>query len=302
MTGFSKFNELKFYISFPNISCVTKYNKYRNKKKFSFTDANIDYKTLLANNENNSIKTGATTITTGQQHQQQHTTLAKTPATPTRKTSTSYDVERKYGKILAEIYLLYLRASGLTIVLIFFITALIWQTLRVYTDVWLQQWTDDNINMNVVQQQQATAIYATATTTGATTLPLIISANISAIHEQLQQQHQRQQQMRPAYASTLTATAAGVQQQHHQHPHHHEVTYYFHIYAVISCVCIVMAMISTPAGQWAGCKARQNLHDKLLQSIMHKSLHFFQITPLGRIMNRFSNDMAIIDKVSWKIC
>ncbi|XP_061401063.1 ATP-binding cassette sub-family C member Sur-like, partial [Musca vetustissima] len=77
---------------------------------------------------------------------------------------------------------------------------------------------------------------------------------------------------------------------------HHEVTYYFHIYAIISCVCIVMAMISTPAGQWAGCKARRNLHEKLLQSIMHKSLHFFQVTPLGRIMNRFSNDMAIIDK------
>ncbi|KAI8119905.1 ATP-binding cassette sub-family C member Sur, partial [Lucilia cuprina] len=250
-----------------------------------YTDANIDYKMLLSNNENNSIKTGAD-IAKASNKQKSITAVATATATATTTTSTtttSYDVERKYGKIPAEIYLLYLRASGLTIVLIFFITALIWQTLRVYTDVWLQQWTDDNIHSNLLQKA-TTAVAANAT------------KNISALHEQ---------QMSHKYASTTIATSAFAlasasslagRATMTENVESHEVTYYFHIYAAISCICIVMAMLSTPAGQWAGCKARQNLHDKLLQSIMHKSLHFFQITPLGRIMNRFSNDMAIIDK------
>ncbi|EDV58465.2 ATP-binding cassette sub-family C member Sur [Drosophila erecta] len=147
------------------------------------------------------------------------------------------DTERKYGKISDDIYLMYIRAAGLPIITIFFITALIWQCLRVYTDVWLQQWSD--------------------------------------VHG---------------------AAASKGQEVLHPPEQDHEVTYYFRMYAGISCVCIIMALVSTPAGQYAGCNARRNLHDKLLQTILHKTLHFFQVTPLGRIVNRFSNDMAVIDK------
>nr|XP_043068593.1 ATP-binding cassette sub-family C member Sur [Drosophila bipectinata] len=147
------------------------------------------------------------------------------------------DTERKYGKISDDIYLMYIRAAGLPIITVFFITALIWQCLRVYTDVWLRHWSDVHVG-------------------GKT----------------------------PPDGSPDGRTMV------------HEVTYYFRMYAAISCVCIIMAMVSTPAGQWAGCNARRNLHDKLLQTILHKTLHFFQVTPLGRIVNRFSNDMAVIDK------
>jgi len=152
------------------------------------------------------------------------------------------DTERKYGKISDDIYLMYIRAAGLPIITIFFITALIWQCLRVYTDIWLQQWSD---------------VHGRVASKGHVVL--------------------------------------------HPLEQDHEVTYYFRMYAAISCVCIIMALVSTPAGQYAGCNARRNLHDKLLQTILHKTLHFFQVTPLGRIVNRFSNDMAVIDKVRFVI-
>lgn len=161
--------------------------------------------------------------------------------------ATATDVERKYGQISHHIYLLYMRASGVPIIIVFFITALIWQCLRVYTDVWLQHWSDQ-VASNVEHPER-------------TDIAMDTDENMAS----------------------------------------HEVTYYFRMYATISCVCIIMAMISTPAGQWAGCNARRNLHDKLLQTILHKTLHFFQVTPLGRIVNRFSNDMAIIDKVRFVI-
>ncbi|XP_037710283.1 ATP-binding cassette sub-family C member Sur [Drosophila subpulchrella] len=153
------------------------------------------------------------------------------------------DTERKYGKISDDIYLMYIRAAGLPIITVFFITALIWQCLRVYTDVWLQQWSD---------------------------------VHVQDIHGMSKGQDEA-----PADRPEVED---------------HEVTYYFHMYAAISCVCIIMALVSTPAGQFAGCNARRNLHDKLLQTILHKTLHFFQVTPLGCIVNRFSNDMAVIDK------
>ncbi|KAH8351886.1 hypothetical protein KR084_000433 [Drosophila pseudotakahashii] len=173
------------------------------------------------------------------------------PMTPVKEATTAIDTERKYGKISDDIYLMYIRAAGLPIITVFFITALIWQCLRVYTDVWLQQWSDVHVHRAAKGQDEG---------------------------------------RRDPYSDPGHPGQPGTEEEDH------EVTYYFRMYAAISCVCIIMALVSTPAGQFAGCNARRNLHDKLLQTILHKTLHFFQVTPLGRIVNRFSNDMAVIDK------
>lgn len=53
-----------------------------------------------------------------------------------------YDEERKYGKIPARIYLLYLKSCGLWTIGVFCATALAWQATKIYLDVWLRDWTD----------------------------------------------------------------------------------------------------------------------------------------------------------------
>ena len=59
------------------------------------------------------------------------------------------DEERKYGKIPARIYFLYLRACGMVTLVVFFMSTLLWQALRVYTDVWLREWTDNDDTADV---------------------------------------------------------------------------------------------------------------------------------------------------------
>lgn len=76
-----------------------------------------------------------------------------------------------------------------------------------------------------------------------------------------------------------------------------QVLYYFNVYGALSVICIVLAIVSTPFGQLAGYRACKRLHEQLLAALMEKSLNFFQTTPLGRVMNRFSNDINVIDKV-----
>lgn len=53
-----------------------------------------------------------------------------------------YDEERKYGKIPAKIYLLYLKSCGFWTIGIFCASALAWQATKIYLDVWLRDWTD----------------------------------------------------------------------------------------------------------------------------------------------------------------
>ena len=44
-----------------------------------------------------------------------------------------------------------------------------------------------------------------------------------------------------------------------------------------------------------GIVASQSLHRALLKGVMHSPMVFFDTTPLGRILNRFSSDIHLID-------
>ena len=55
-------------------------------------------------------------------------------------------------------------------------------------------------------------------------------------------------------------------------------------------ICVVLM-----ASAMGSVHASRNLHNSLLDKILHAPMSFFDTTPLGRILNRFSRDLDVID-------
>ncbi|XP_031634883.1 multidrug resistance-associated protein 7 [Contarinia nasturtii] len=72
-------------------------------------------------------------------------------------------------------------------------------------------------------------------------------------------------------------------------------SYYLAIYIGIAVFNSIIALIRAFTFAYAGIKAAKFIHNRLLNSVIFTEFSFFDITPVGRILNRFSSDINTID-------
>lgn len=61
---------------------------------------------------------------------------------------------------------------------------------------------------------------------------------------------------------------------------------------VTQATCVLISSLCLAVGSKI---ASRYLHENLLEHVMHSPMSFFETTPLGRIVNRFSKDISTID-------
>ncbi|XP_048874207.1 ATP-binding cassette sub-family C member 9 isoform X1 [Brienomyrus brachyistius] len=74
------------------------------------------------------------------------------------------------------------------------------------------------------------------------------------------------------------------------------LSYYVPVFSILCGAGIVLCLITSLTVELMGLSAATNLHHNLLNKIIHAPIRFFDITPLGQILNRFSADTNIIDQ------
>ncbi|VEU33619.1 unnamed protein product [Pseudo-nitzschia multistriata] len=79
------------------------------------------------------------------------------------------------------------------------------------------------------------------------------------------------------------------------HGAEHDQMYFLGIYGVINLANIVGIFLRLMFVMMTGLRASRKIYLGLLQVIMHAPMSFFDTTPVGRIINRFSQDMYTID-------
>uniref|UniRef100_A0A803YQJ4 ATP binding cassette subfamily C member 8 n=1 Tax=Meleagris gallopavo TaxID=9103 RepID=A0A803YQJ4_MELGA len=76
-------------------------------------------------------------------------------------------------------------------------------------------------------------------------------------------------------------------------------TYNVFVIYILCCLGIVLCLVTSIAVEWTGLKVTKKLHASLLNKIILAPMRFFETTPLGSILNRFSADCNTIDQSSW---
>ncbi|XP_070557454.1 ATP-binding cassette sub-family C member 8-like [Ptychodera flava] len=85
-----------------------------------------------------------------------------------------------------------------------------------------------------------------------------------------------------------------------QEEYNAELQYYLVGYTVISLVYILLTAAASGSLAISAILAAKRLHINLLRNIINAPMRFFDTTPTGRVLNRFSNDTNTIDQRLWQ--
>lgn len=61
-------------------------------------------------------------------------------------------------------------------------------------------------------------------------------------------------------------------------------------------LCILVAVLSVPFGQYAGHRAKRSIHEGLVKTLLVLPVEQINI---GQFIHRFANDVCVVDKVLW---
>jgi ATP-binding cassette subfamily C (CFTR/MRP) protein 1 len=73
-------------------------------------------------------------------------------------------------------------------------------------------------------------------------------------------------------------------------------TFYLSVYAALTCATALVTLLNTVSFALGGIEAAAALHRRMFARVLRAPVSFFDTTPLGRILNRFSSDVATVDK------
>lgn len=69
------------------------------------------------------------------------------------------------------------------------------------------------------------------------------------------------------------------------------------IYGVIIAACILNNILRSFVFFWISMRSSKALHDVMFSRILRATICFFDFNPVGRILNRFSKDIGIVDEL-----
>ncbi|KAH8600771.1 hypothetical protein B0O99DRAFT_288710 [Bisporella sp. PMI_857] len=177
------------------------------------------------------------------------------------------------GGVKWQVMLLYLRSMGpwwfwILAVMVFGVQ----QLGALGANIWIRQWANQ---------------YTTETTSSyhGVSAQTYIGSTVSTVQLASSRLSKLQPYFDPNKTSLMAKIAPDV-----------DVGYYLAVYASIGIACMLVALFRDFWLFFGSLTASWKLHQRLVQSVTRAKFKFFDVTPLGQLMNRFSKDLEAVDQ------
>ncbi|KAJ3202455.1 hypothetical protein HDU82_007345 [Entophlyctis luteolus] len=203
---------------------------------------------------------------------------AKVPSVVAEKgTKIIEDEDKSTGSVKLSVYVSYFKASGGMIFFLIFLLAFVCNTgVGFLSDLWIKIWTDAS-------------------------RASLVSLDAGNLFWFLR----RSSWLSRTFDWTLNDGNAGVVASSemwasfsiplHASNYDENAIFYISVYAAISLLGLLASVLSRLWVLYGGLLASRNLHTKLTVAVFGAPMRFFEKTPLGRLLNRFTKDIATID-------
>ncbi|WVQ70586.1 hypothetical protein IAR50_000105 [Cryptococcus sp. DSM 104548] len=194
------------------------------------------------------------------------------------------DEERAIGNVKWGTYKLYIVAATYTTWAWTIVVLLLGQIFTVLERYWLKVWGEayTSVSLQTIWTMYKPAVHEYASGSINTDLHQHVLHHISASDI-----------LRNTTMVVETVDTMGLKPNYppaETHP-----TFYLITYTAIVLGAALLGVASSGIGAWSSYRAAVNLHDRLLDRVMRATVRFFNVTPVGRIINRFSRDVEVVD-------
>ncbi|KAG0252846.1 hypothetical protein BG011_006711 [Mortierella polycephala] len=229
------------------------------------------------------------------------------------------DESKSDGSVSWDIYKLYFGSMGGIPYWIFLMSAFIFmQVFQVASDTWLRFWAgasdrhDDDgafsASSFAVASTPSFATSASNVATNASGLLMSFACQYRGDHNYFgnnpyrvcrQEIYDDRQPMSPLSALSYEApetTGFSALGGKHQKGEVGDLNYYLGIYTLLSFMYIFTIACRQMVQYKGSIEASRSIHRRVLSQILNSPVRFFDTTPLGRIMNRFTKDIETVDQ------
>ncbi|NXC97169.1 MRP7 protein, partial [Certhia familiaris] len=175
------------------------------------------------------------------------------------------DEEKKEGAVAFQVYKAYWMAIGSCLAVSILFSLLLMQASRNISDWWLSYWTS-----SISQTANKTSVMACSASLPSPQLLLFSTAGLVSPIQDLDK--------------TPAPPNGSV-----------DVNFYLIVYGSIAGANSLFTIIRAFLFAYGTLRAAAVIHDRLLQRVLKATVTFFDTTPIGRILNRFSSDLYCVD-------
>lgn len=191
------------------------------------------------------------------------------------------------GRVSGLVYMSYFRAGGGWALLFWTLfSIIIAQAVTSMSDMWLTHW------MNDVEVTYLTPTFETDLLTDRNeTNNLNLTSEVPTVVDSA------------AFPPNLTVigtimkTAMAIQNATETERENVNHSYYIYIWAIGILGCIILTTARSMMFLWVCMRSSIKLHNQMFSNIIAATMRFFDTNPSGRVLNRFSKDMGVVDEI-----